>query len=84
MLTDPVCGKRIKRQRAHIAIDYRGVTYYLCCPRCQADFEREPAQFARPQWGEKSRARTLTRDGRGIATVRRPMQTKIISGGNIK
>jgi YHS domain-containing protein len=52
MLIDPVCGKRIKRQRAHIAIDYGGVTYYLCCPRCQADFEREPYKFARPEWGE--------------------------------
>jgi YHS domain-containing protein len=57
MLTDPVCGKRIKRQRAHIAIDYRGVTRgaYLCCPRCQTDFERAPEKFARPEVGEKTR-----------------------------
>lgn len=54
MLIDPVCGKRIKRQRAHIAIDLEGTTYYLCCPRCQADFEREPKKFARPEWGEKT------------------------------
>ncbi len=56
MLTDPVCGKRIKRQRAHIAIDYRGVTYYLCCPRCQADFERAPEKFARAELGEKTKS----------------------------
>lgn len=55
MLTDPVCGKRIKRQRAHIAIDYNAVRYYLCCPRCQAAFEREPYKFARPEFGEKAR-----------------------------
>ncbi len=57
MLVDPVCGKRIKRQRAHIAVDYRGVTYYLCCPRCQADFERTPEKFARAEWGEKAKSR---------------------------
>lgn len=55
MLTDPVCGKRIKRQRAHIAIDYDNVTYYLCCPRCQADFERDLQKYARPEFGEKAR-----------------------------
>ena len=90
MLIDPVCGKRIKRQRAHIAIDYGGTTYYLCCPRCQADFERDPARFARPDLGEKTqaihanRAKTLNRNMRGIAIVRGPATNKIISGGNLK
>lgn len=55
MLVDPVCGKRIRRERAHIAIDYQHITYYLCCPNCQADFERAPELFARPQWGERTR-----------------------------
>lgn len=56
MLIDPVCGKRIKRQRAHIAIEFRGVTYYLCCPLCQAEFERAPERFARPETGERTRS----------------------------
>jgi YHS domain-containing protein len=56
MLTDPVCGKRIKRNRAHIAVDYEGITYYLCCPLCQTQFEREPQKFARPAYGEKAHA----------------------------
>ena len=59
MLVDPVCGKRIKRNHAHIALDYDGITYYLCCPRCQADFERAPGQFARAQFGEKVKARAV-------------------------
>lgn len=59
MLTDPVCGKRIKRQRAHIAIDYNAVTYYLCCPRCQAEFERDPQKYARPEYGEKAKTRPV-------------------------
>ena len=58
MLVDPVCGKRIKRERAHIAIDYQRVTYYLCCPRCQADFERTPEKFARAELGEPTKRNT--------------------------
>lgn len=54
MLRDPVCGKRLARNHAHIGLDYQGITYYLCCPRCQADFERNPEKFARPAWGEKT------------------------------
>lgn len=53
MLVDPVCGKRMKRNHAHIALEYNGVTYYLCCPNCQADFERAPDQFARAECGER-------------------------------
>ena len=78
MLVDPVCGKRIKRQRAHIAIDYRGTTYYLCCPHCQADFERTPEKFARTQFGEKTneprthRDKSQPRNDRGLTIVRGP------------
>ena len=82
MLTDPVCGKRIKRQRAHVAIDYQNVTYYLCCPRCQTDFERAPDKFARPEMGEKTksssvRSKTDRRDSeptRTVTVVRGPVQ----------
>ena len=82
MLTDPVCGKRVKRQRAHVAIDYHGITYYLCCPRCQTDFERAPDKFARPEMGEKTksssvRSKTDRRDSeptRTVTVVRGPAQ----------
>ena len=52
MLKDPVCGKRIKPQRAHVAVEYEGFTYYLCCPSCQAEFERNLRKYARPEVGE--------------------------------
>ena len=39
---DPVCGKRMNR-------------YFLCCPQCQAQFERSPKTFAKPELGEKAR-----------------------------
>lgn len=44
---DPVCGKPINRNKAHIAIEYRDKVYYLCCPECQSVFERDPEEYAR-------------------------------------
>jgi YHS domain-containing protein len=55
MVTDPVCGKRINRGKAHIVIEHEGVAYSLCCPLCQAEFERAPAAYAKPAAGEKVR-----------------------------
>ena len=56
MLKDPVCGQRIRRDRAYAHIAYERVTYYLCCPRCQAEFEAAPEQYARPEFGERASA----------------------------
>ena len=53
MLKDPVCGKRIHRGRAHIHIEYDHITYYLCCPLCQSEFEARPEKYARPEFGER-------------------------------
>jgi YHS domain-containing protein len=44
---DPVCGKRLNRNKAHIEIEYRGQQFLLCCPRCQAEFELNPAKYVR-------------------------------------
>jgi YHS domain-containing protein len=55
MLKDPVCGKRINRHRAQAAIEHEGTVYYVCCPLCQTQFERDPARYARPEWGQKAR-----------------------------
>lgn len=57
MLKDPVCGKRINRGKAHAVIEYEGVNYFLCCPLCQAQFERTPKTYARPELGEKVKKR---------------------------
>lgn len=43
---DPVCGKRINRNKAHIVLSYEGQQYYLCCPICQREFERDPRRYA--------------------------------------
>lgn len=47
VLRDPVCGRRTTRNGAHIVIEYDGERYFLCCPRCQAEFERDPGRYAR-------------------------------------
>ena len=44
---DPVCGPRINRNKAHIAIEYEGRTYLLCCPLCQSEFEKDPQKYIR-------------------------------------
>ena len=53
MLKDPVCGKRMNRNKAHITIEYKGVAYFLCCPQCQSEFERKPQAYAQPELGQK-------------------------------
>ena len=53
MFKDPVSGKRINRGKAHIVIEYKDVNYFLCCPLCQAQFERAPETYARPELGQK-------------------------------
>lgn len=46
-LRDPVCGKKINRNKAHAIIKYEGYDIYLCCPRCQAEFESDPKKYLR-------------------------------------
>jgi YHS domain-containing protein len=43
---DPVCGRRINRNRAHISVEYKGKEYLLCCRLCQAEFEKDPEKYA--------------------------------------
>ena len=58
MITDPVYGKRINRGKAHAVVEFEGVAYSVCCPLCQAEFERAPKTYARPQIGEKVRKKS--------------------------
>ena len=57
MLTDPVCGKHMNHNNAHIIIGYEGTDYFLCCPRCQAEFEQRPNAYAKPELGAKTKKR---------------------------
>ncbi len=47
LIKDPVCGKRIYRNKAHVVVEYRGQDYLLCCPVCQSEFEKGPERYLR-------------------------------------
>lgn len=55
LFKDPVCGKRLQRGKAHVIIEVEGVNYFLCCPRCQTEFEHNLKLYARPELGEKAK-----------------------------
>jgi len=46
VLRDPVCGKKINKNKAHAKVFYNKNEYYVCCPMCQAAFEDEPEKYA--------------------------------------
>ncbi|RMF56747.1 MAG: YHS domain-containing protein [Calditrichaeota bacterium] len=52
---DPVCGKRINVNKAHIVIHFEGEDYLLCCPQCQKEFETQPRKYARKKQKNKGR-----------------------------
>ncbi|MDH4368091.1 MAG: permease [Dehalococcoidia bacterium] len=41
---DPVCGMNVEVGKATTA-EYRGETYYFCCPHCQQAFEGSPEEY---------------------------------------
>jgi len=45
MRHDPVCGQRINPNKAYVKIEYDGEVYYLCCPLCQREFEKDPKKY---------------------------------------
>ncbi|MGA2765604.1 MAG: TRASH domain-containing protein [Spirochaetia bacterium] len=42
---DPVCGRRMNRNKAYAVVRYNKVDYLLCCPKCQSDFEADPERY---------------------------------------
>jgi Cu+-exporting ATPase len=42
---DPVCGMTIDPAQARGKSEYRGTTYYFCCPGCEAKFKAEPEKY---------------------------------------
>lgn len=47
MRIDPVCGKHLEDRPAHIAVEFEGMRFYVCCQLCRAEFERQPDVYAR-------------------------------------
>lgn len=61
---DPVCHKKINRQKAQILVQYKGYKYLLCCPLCQSEFEKNPEKYANPEIAYRIQARKKERGRR--------------------
>lgn len=44
-VTDPVCGMRIKPEKAVDTLVYEGRTYFFCTEACRHQFELEPERY---------------------------------------
>ena len=49
MAKDPVCGMDIQPEQAAGQSEYKGQTYYFCCPACKQQFDQEPQRYAQSQ-----------------------------------
>jgi xanthine dehydrogenase accessory factor len=47
--TDPVCGMTVPATPAGRPLTRDGVTYYFCCSGCRAEFEKDPAAYAKKE-----------------------------------
>ncbi|NIR52573.1 YHS domain-containing protein [candidate division KSB1 bacterium] len=45
MRHDPVCGRKMNRNKAYAIVEHRGQEYLLCCPLCQSEFEKDPDKY---------------------------------------
>lgn len=51
---DPVCGMTVSVEGNDVTYEYRGTTYYFCCPGCRGMFEEDPEKAlntVRPTFG---------------------------------
>ncbi len=46
MAIDPVCGLNVEEKSAAGNAVHSGTTYYFCSPKCQHEFEANPAKYA--------------------------------------
>ena len=55
MLRDPVCGRKMNPNKAYVQIEYKNEMFYLCCPLCQSEFEKEPEKYIQKRNGKSKR-----------------------------
>jgi Cu+-exporting ATPase len=49
MTKDPVCGMDVQPEQAAGQSEFKGRTYYFCCPACKQKFDQDPQNFADSQ-----------------------------------
>lgn len=52
---DPVCGKKMNRNKAYAVVRHRNREYLLCCARCQSEFESNPELYCRDARSNENR-----------------------------
>ncbi|MBU0702428.1 MAG: YHS domain-containing protein [Chloroflexi bacterium] len=55
MTKDPVCGMTVEPETAADKAEYKGQTYYFCCPGCKAAFEKNPEKYLEAAAGDEGR-----------------------------
>ncbi len=45
ILRDPVCMRRMNKNKAYVKIKYEDEFYYLCCPKCQSEFAKDTKKY---------------------------------------
>jgi len=53
---DPVCGMSVDPAQARHSLDYESQRWLFCCAGCKAQFERDPARYARASAGSQHAA----------------------------
>lgn len=53
MEKDPTCGMEVDPATAP-KTEYKGKTYYFCCPTCKDVFEKEPEKYMKKEAGGSS------------------------------
>jgi len=42
---DPLCGMMVDPKTAPAKSEYKGQTYYFCCPVCKSNFDKDPEKY---------------------------------------
>src|SRR5215471_20357725 len=43
---DPICGMMVEVGEAKYKSDFRGSSFYFCCPRCKQTFDQQPEKYS--------------------------------------
>jgi YHS domain-containing protein len=49
---DPVCGMSVDKASAKATFEYKGTTYYFCCPGCKDKFAKDPEKYLQKKQGD--------------------------------
>ncbi len=49
------CNKPVNRNKAYMSIKLDGETYFVCCPLCQAEFEKNAQKYISQQGNKRTK-----------------------------